>query len=96
MLQHPLLLASTFAYWAIEYVVLFASGVSTDYLYVIMAVSPVVATVSGVWLTWRLGQVHTIVNSQRTALEQRILQLEDTINSSDKDIPATTRETGHG
>ena len=57
--------------------------------------SPIIAAAVGAYLAFRLRQVHVIVNSQRTALEQRILQLETTIESSDKDVPATTRETGH-
>jgi hypothetical protein len=59
------------------------------------ALSPIIAAAVGAYLAWKLRQVHVIVNSQRSALEARIVQLETTIEGSDKEVPATTRETGH-
>lgn len=56
--------------------------------------SPIVAAAVGAYLAWRLRQVHVIVNAQRTALEARIDQLEAVIVGSNRDVPATTRETG--
>ena len=91
-MQHPWLKASS-VWWFLS--VLASAIHTTDYLYTITALSPIVAAAVGAYLSWRLRQVHTIVNSQRTALEARIDQLEATIKDSNKDVPATTRETGH-
>ena len=114
-MHHPYLLLGAALWWgssAILWRVIGAlptTNTSGAYLYVTAAVSPIVATVAGVYLTYKLrqiaerqekaaavmGDVHTIVNSQRTALENRIAQLEATIAESNAELPATTRETGH-
>jgi len=70
-------------------------GDSSLYVGILAALSPIIATTVGVYLGWRLQQVHRIVNAQRTALEARIDQLEETIEGSDAEVPPTTRETGH-
>lgn len=72
-----------------------AAGSSSSLVTWAAVLSPVIAAGFGAYLSWRLRQVHTIVNAQRTALEARIEQLETTIEGSDADVPATTRETGH-
>jgi hypothetical protein len=72
-----------------------AAGSSSELVTWAAVLSPVIAAGFGAYLTFRLRQVHTIVNASRTALEERIAQLEHVIEeSSDSDVPPTTRETG--
>ena len=95
MLHHPWVLGGV-AWWALLSVV-----VRLDAGALIVGLMPTLAIVVNYWLvrkrTGRLGaqvaEVHVLVNAQRTVLENRIAQLEETIVSSNKEIPSTTRET---
>jgi hypothetical protein len=61
----------------------------------VVGLAPVLAViVTGLFARRKLEEIHVIVNAQRTALEARIAQLEETIKGSNKEIPASTRETG--
>lgn len=71
-----------------------AAGSSSSLVTWAAVLSPVIAAGFGAYLTWRLRQVHTIVNAQRTAHEARIAQLEAGMKSAGIAVPESTRETG--
>jgi hypothetical protein len=54
-----------------------------------------VIVLAGQWFSRRRTQnIQITLDGKTKALEDRIVQLETTIEASDKDVPATTRETG--
>lgn len=54
-----------------------------------------VIVLAGQWFSRRRTQsIQITLDGQRKALEDRIAQLEATIEESNKEVPATTRETG--
>lgn len=58
------------------------------------ASSPIVVVIVGGYISTKVKAVHILVNAKNTALENRIAQLEETIKTSNSEIPPSTRETG--
>lgn len=55
---------------------LVASGSSSAFVTVLAAVSPIIAAAVGVYLSKKVKEVHTLVNSQMTAALDRVAALE--------------------
>jgi hypothetical protein len=56
--------------------------------------SPVIAAAVGAYLTFRLRQVHVLVNNASTMQDRRISQLADALTAAGVDVPVTTQQTG--
>jgi pheromone shutdown protein TraB len=56
--------------------------------------SPIIAAGFGAYLTWRLRQVHLLVNNAATMQDRRIAQLADALTTAGVPIPGTTQQTG--
>lgn len=71
-----------------------AAGSSSTIVTVLAIVSPIVAAGFGAYLTWRLRQVHTLVNNAATVQDRRIGQLVAALETAGIAVPDTTQQTG--
>jgi len=56
--------------------------------------SPIIAAAVGAYLTFRLRQVHHLVNNAATMQDRRIAQLAEALTAAHVAIPGTTQQTG--
>lgn len=70
------------------------AGSSSTLVTFLAAVSPILATTIGVWLTYKLRQVHKIVNDKSEVQDARIEQLTAALGAAGIDVPAPTPKTG--
>jgi hypothetical protein len=71
-----------------------AAGSSSTLVSVLAVLSPIVAAGLGAYLTWRLRQVHTLVNNTATVQDRRIGQLVAALETAGIAVPDTTQQTG--
>jgi len=76
-----------------------AAGSSSDFVSVLVAFIAVGGSLGGIWLNRKVGQVHTLVNSQMSDALKRIAQLEQKLGLAPGEViptaPIVTAST-HG